>query len=179
MQGEGGARTSGASELRHGGIKYFICNHNNLGKEFFFFLSPCSLSDVEFGVKTRRLGCMFFKVHTWEMRSAGLSPWSRPGGINSDLWANKVSLFVSGVCLKLGVEDQRWAQGPFVSKCIDFCIIKKKTLQNKNKSLVSPFFFFSCRLPLPPGAALSLWQNHELFKKLYCTKFPVRRAACV
>lgn len=28
------------------------------------------------------------------------------------------------------------------------------------------------RLPLPPGAALSLWQNHELFKKLYCTKFP-------
>ncbi|XP_075886158.1 acyl-CoA synthetase short-chain family member 3, mitochondrial [Nelusetta ayraudi] len=28
------------------------------------------------------------------------------------------------------------------------------------------------RLPLPPGAALSLWQNHKLFKKLYCTKFP-------
>lgn len=44
--GEGGARNSGASELRRGGIKYFICNHNNLGKEF--FLSPCSLSDVEF-----------------------------------------------------------------------------------------------------------------------------------
>lgn len=36
MRGEGGARTSGASELRRGGIKYFICNHNNLGKEFFF-----------------------------------------------------------------------------------------------------------------------------------------------
>lgn len=49
MRGEGGARTSGASELRRGSIKYFICNHNNLGKEFFvFFLSPCSLSDVEF-----------------------------------------------------------------------------------------------------------------------------------
>uniref|UniRef100_A0A3Q4GUM4 Acyl-CoA synthetase short-chain family member 3, mitochondrial n=1 Tax=Neolamprologus brichardi TaxID=32507 RepID=A0A3Q4GUM4_NEOBR len=29
------------------------------------------------------------------------------------------------------------------------------------------------RLPLPPGAALSLWQNHDLFKKLYFTKFPV------
>uniref|UniRef100_A0A6Q2XEU8 Acyl-CoA synthetase short-chain family member 3, mitochondrial n=1 Tax=Esox lucius TaxID=8010 RepID=A0A6Q2XEU8_ESOLU len=28
------------------------------------------------------------------------------------------------------------------------------------------------RLPLPPGAALSLWQNQELFKKLYFTKFP-------
>ncbi|KAL0962931.1 hypothetical protein UPYG_G00347280 [Umbra pygmaea] len=27
-------------------------------------------------------------------------------------------------------------------------------------------------LPLPPGAALSLWQNDELFKKLYFTKFP-------
>ncbi|XP_055761092.1 acyl-CoA synthetase short-chain family member 3, mitochondrial isoform X1 [Salvelinus fontinalis] len=28
------------------------------------------------------------------------------------------------------------------------------------------------RLPLPPGAALSLWQNPELFKELYFTKFP-------
>ncbi|KAK7895947.1 hypothetical protein WMY93_021272 [Mugilogobius chulae] len=28
------------------------------------------------------------------------------------------------------------------------------------------------RLPLPPGAALSLWQNLELFKELYFTKFP-------
>uniref|UniRef100_A0A3B4Y8J1 Acyl-CoA synthetase short-chain family member 3, mitochondrial n=1 Tax=Seriola lalandi dorsalis TaxID=1841481 RepID=A0A3B4Y8J1_SERLL len=28
------------------------------------------------------------------------------------------------------------------------------------------------RLPLPPGAALSLWQNHDLFKELYFTKFP-------
>nr|XP_020469347.1 acyl-CoA synthetase short-chain family member 3, mitochondrial isoform X1 [Monopterus albus] len=28
------------------------------------------------------------------------------------------------------------------------------------------------RLPLPPGAALSLWQNKELFKELYFTKFP-------
>ncbi|TDG96574.1 hypothetical protein EPR50_G00230150, partial [Perca flavescens] len=28
------------------------------------------------------------------------------------------------------------------------------------------------RLPLPPGAALSLWQNHNLFNKLYFTKFP-------
>uniref|UniRef100_A0A671XHE4 Acyl-CoA synthetase short-chain family member 3, mitochondrial n=1 Tax=Sparus aurata TaxID=8175 RepID=A0A671XHE4_SPAAU len=28
------------------------------------------------------------------------------------------------------------------------------------------------RLPLPPGAALSLWQNSELFKELYFTKFP-------
>ncbi|KAF1372231.1 hypothetical protein PFLUV_G00263040 [Perca fluviatilis] len=28
------------------------------------------------------------------------------------------------------------------------------------------------RLPLPPGAALSLWQNHNLFTKLYFTKFP-------
>ncbi|CAI5636277.1 unnamed protein product [Oreochromis niloticus] len=28
------------------------------------------------------------------------------------------------------------------------------------------------RLPLPPGAALSLWQNQDLFKKLYFTKFP-------
>ncbi|XP_038834018.1 acyl-CoA synthetase short-chain family member 3, mitochondrial-like isoform X2 [Salvelinus namaycush] len=28
------------------------------------------------------------------------------------------------------------------------------------------------RLPLPPGAALSLWQNQELFKELYFTKFP-------
>lgn len=28
------------------------------------------------------------------------------------------------------------------------------------------------RLPLPPGAALSLWQNRDLFKKLYFTKFP-------
>ncbi|KAJ8402417.1 hypothetical protein AAFF_G00369060 [Aldrovandia affinis] len=28
------------------------------------------------------------------------------------------------------------------------------------------------RLPLPPGAALSLWQNHELFKELYFTRFP-------
>ncbi|XP_036376101.1 acyl-CoA synthetase short-chain family member 3, mitochondrial [Megalops cyprinoides] len=28
------------------------------------------------------------------------------------------------------------------------------------------------RLPLPPGAALSLWQNHQLFKELYFTKFP-------
>ncbi|KAI4802781.1 hypothetical protein KUCAC02_006357 [Chaenocephalus aceratus] len=27
-------------------------------------------------------------------------------------------------------------------------------------------------LPLPPGAALSLWQNHDLFKELYFTKFP-------
>uniref|UniRef100_A0A674APP4 Acyl-CoA synthetase short-chain family member 3, mitochondrial n=1 Tax=Salmo trutta TaxID=8032 RepID=A0A674APP4_SALTR len=27
-------------------------------------------------------------------------------------------------------------------------------------------------LPLPPGAALSLWQNQELFKELYFTKFP-------
>ncbi|XP_056133347.1 acyl-CoA synthetase short-chain family member 3, mitochondrial isoform X2 [Lampris incognitus] len=27
------------------------------------------------------------------------------------------------------------------------------------------------RLPLPPGAALSLWQNQELFRKLYFTKF--------
>ena len=29
------------------------------------------------------------------------------------------------------------------------------------------------RLPLPPGAALSLWQNAALFKELYFTKFPV------
>lgn len=28
------------------------------------------------------------------------------------------------------------------------------------------------RLPLPPGSALSLWQNHQLFEKLYFTKFP-------
>ncbi|XP_017349230.1 acyl-CoA synthetase short-chain family member 3, mitochondrial [Ictalurus punctatus] len=28
------------------------------------------------------------------------------------------------------------------------------------------------KLPLPPGAALSLWQNEELFKKIYYTKFP-------
>lgn len=28
------------------------------------------------------------------------------------------------------------------------------------------------RLPLPPGAALSLWQNRDLFRKLYFTKFP-------
>uniref|UniRef100_A0A667ZSG6 Acyl-CoA synthetase short-chain family member 3, mitochondrial n=1 Tax=Myripristis murdjan TaxID=586833 RepID=A0A667ZSG6_9TELE len=28
------------------------------------------------------------------------------------------------------------------------------------------------RLPLPPGAALSLWQNKQLFKELYFTKFP-------
>uniref|UniRef100_A0A3P9KKG6 Acyl-CoA synthetase short-chain family member 3, mitochondrial n=1 Tax=Oryzias latipes TaxID=8090 RepID=A0A3P9KKG6_ORYLA len=28
------------------------------------------------------------------------------------------------------------------------------------------------RLPLPPGAALSLWENKSLFKKLYFTKFP-------
>lgn len=28
------------------------------------------------------------------------------------------------------------------------------------------------RLPLPPGAALSLWQNRSLFKELYFTKFP-------
>uniref|UniRef100_A0A1A8C7N9 Acyl-CoA synthetase short-chain family member 3, mitochondrial n=1 Tax=Nothobranchius kadleci TaxID=1051664 RepID=A0A1A8C7N9_NOTKA len=28
------------------------------------------------------------------------------------------------------------------------------------------------RLPLPPGAALSLWQNQDLFRKLYFTKFP-------
>ncbi|XP_060926205.1 acyl-CoA synthetase short-chain family member 3, mitochondrial [Limanda limanda] len=28
------------------------------------------------------------------------------------------------------------------------------------------------RLPLPPGAALSLWQNHSLFRELYFTKFP-------
>ncbi|XP_062853172.1 acyl-CoA synthetase short-chain family member 3, mitochondrial isoform X2 [Trichomycterus rosablanca] len=27
-------------------------------------------------------------------------------------------------------------------------------------------------LPLPPGAALSLWQNEELYKRLYFTKFP-------
>ncbi|XP_030633153.1 acyl-CoA synthetase short-chain family member 3, mitochondrial isoform X2 [Chanos chanos] len=27
------------------------------------------------------------------------------------------------------------------------------------------------KLPLPPGAALSLWKNQELFKKLYFTKF--------
>uniref|UniRef100_A0A672LQB3 Acyl-CoA synthetase short-chain family member 3, mitochondrial n=1 Tax=Sinocyclocheilus grahami TaxID=75366 RepID=A0A672LQB3_SINGR len=30
------------------------------------------------------------------------------------------------------------------------------------------------KLPLPPGAALSLWQNQMLFKELYFTKFPVR-----
>ncbi|XP_014828203.1 PREDICTED: acyl-CoA synthetase short-chain family member 3, mitochondrial [Poecilia mexicana] len=28
------------------------------------------------------------------------------------------------------------------------------------------------RLPLPPGAALSLWQNQHLFKELYFSKFP-------
>uniref|UniRef100_A0A1A8EV47 Acyl-CoA synthetase short-chain family member 3, mitochondrial n=2 Tax=Nothobranchius korthausae TaxID=1143690 RepID=A0A1A8EV47_9TELE len=28
------------------------------------------------------------------------------------------------------------------------------------------------RLPLPPGAALSLWQNQDLFRELYFTKFP-------
>ncbi|XP_051547129.1 acyl-CoA synthetase short-chain family member 3, mitochondrial [Myxocyprinus asiaticus] len=28
------------------------------------------------------------------------------------------------------------------------------------------------KLPLPPGAALSLWQNQKLFKELYFTKFP-------
>ncbi|KAM9845579.1 acyl-CoA synthetase short-chain family member 3, mitochondrial [Aulostomus maculatus] len=28
------------------------------------------------------------------------------------------------------------------------------------------------RLPLPPGAALSLWQNQNLFEELYFTKFP-------
>uniref|UniRef100_A0A8C1LVB1 Acyl-CoA synthetase short-chain family member 3, mitochondrial n=1 Tax=Cyprinus carpio TaxID=7962 RepID=A0A8C1LVB1_CYPCA len=28
------------------------------------------------------------------------------------------------------------------------------------------------KLPLPPGAALSLWQNQTLFKELYFTKFP-------
>lgn len=28
------------------------------------------------------------------------------------------------------------------------------------------------RLPLPPGAALSLWQNEDLFRKLYFTRFP-------
>lgn len=31
----------------------------------------------------------------------------------------------------------------------------------------------SCRLPLPPGAALSLWKNPALFRKLYFSKFPV------
>ncbi|XP_056878252.1 acyl-CoA synthetase short-chain family member 3, mitochondrial isoform X3 [Takifugu flavidus] len=28
------------------------------------------------------------------------------------------------------------------------------------------------RLPLPPGSALSLWQNPDLFKKIYFSKFP-------
>ncbi|XP_063074247.1 acyl-CoA synthetase short-chain family member 3, mitochondrial-like, partial [Engraulis encrasicolus] len=28
------------------------------------------------------------------------------------------------------------------------------------------------KLPLPPGAALSLWQNDDLFRELYFTKFP-------
>ncbi|KAJ8245396.1 hypothetical protein GJAV_G00270300 [Gymnothorax javanicus] len=28
------------------------------------------------------------------------------------------------------------------------------------------------RLPLPPGAALGLWQNQELFQKIYFSKFP-------
>lgn len=28
------------------------------------------------------------------------------------------------------------------------------------------------RLPLPPGAALSLWQNRDLYKELYFSKFP-------
>ncbi|XP_048123986.1 acyl-CoA synthetase short-chain family member 3, mitochondrial isoform X2 [Alosa alosa] len=28
------------------------------------------------------------------------------------------------------------------------------------------------KLPLPPGAALTLWQNADLFRKLYFTKFP-------
>lgn len=31
----------------------------------------------------------------------------------------------------------------------------------------------SCRLPLPPGAALSLWKNAALFRELYFSKFPV------
>uniref|UniRef100_A0A8C7K7M6 Acyl-CoA synthetase short-chain family member 3, mitochondrial n=1 Tax=Oncorhynchus kisutch TaxID=8019 RepID=A0A8C7K7M6_ONCKI len=35
-----------------------------------------------------------------------------------------------------------------------------------------PLSLLSSRLPLPPGAALSLWQNQELFKELYFTKFP-------
>uniref|UniRef100_A0A667ZXZ9 Acyl-CoA synthetase short-chain family member 3, mitochondrial n=1 Tax=Myripristis murdjan TaxID=586833 RepID=A0A667ZXZ9_9TELE len=37
---------------------------------------------------------------------------------------------------------------------------------------VGASFLFPLRLPLPPGAALSLWQNKQLFKELYFTKFP-------
>lgn len=71
-----GARTSGASELWLSSRKFFICNRWIWWNEVVFWPTVRCLESKHVG----SLPC-FFKVHTWEMRSAGLSRWSRPEGL--------------------------------------------------------------------------------------------------
>eukprot|EP00066_Takifugu_rubripes_P022325 XP_011611591.1 PREDICTED: acyl-CoA synthetase short-chain family member 3, mitochondrial-like [Takifugu rubripes] len=58
--------------------------------------------------------------------------------------------------------------------CLDYNLTKCYCLGSFSSSSRSPlmYTYSSSRLPLPPGSALSLWQNHDLFKKIYFSKFP-------
>ncbi|GAA6066931.1 acyl-CoA synthetase short-chain family member 3, mitochondrial, partial [Tachysurus ichikawai] len=52
--------------------------------------------------------------------------------------------------------------------CVTVTVIDDEMQQVKPRTLGN----IVVKLPLPPGAAVSLWQNDELFKQLYYTKFP-------
>lgn len=72
----------------------------------------------------------------------------------------------------------------FVCECLHAQVVSSlcsnvnvATLVKRGDAVTSlPDVSSSSRLPLPPGAALSLWKNQELFRKLYFSKFPVRFA---
>ncbi|TTN49598.1 Acyl-CoA synthetase short-chain family member 3, mitochondrial [Bagarius yarrelli] len=80
-------------------------------------------------------------------------------------------LFVAGE--RCDIETLQWAKKNFGVPVLDHwwqtvTIINDELQPLKPRTLGN----IVVKLPLPPGAALSLWQNDSLFKQLYFTKFP-------
>ncbi|KAK6314716.1 hypothetical protein J4Q44_G00142450 [Coregonus suidteri] len=81
------------------------------------------------------------------------------------------SLFLAGE--RCDVETLNWAKRSFGVPVLDHWW-QTVTVIDDDMQEVTPRTLGNIvvRLPLPPGAAVSLWQNQELFKELYFTKFP-------
>ncbi|XP_029681503.1 acyl-CoA synthetase short-chain family member 3, mitochondrial isoform X2 [Takifugu rubripes] len=80
-------------------------------------------------------------------------------------------LFVAGE--RCDVETLEWAKASFGVPVLDHWW-QTVTVIDDDMQELKPGVLGNivARLPLPPGSALSLWQNHDLFKKIYFSKFP-------
>ncbi|XP_034019695.1 acyl-CoA synthetase short-chain family member 3, mitochondrial isoform X2 [Thalassophryne amazonica] len=84
-------------------------------------------------------------------------------------WQTETGSAISCTCVGLG--NSLWPPAGQAGKPVPGYNV---TVIDDNMNEVSPKTLGNIvvRLPLPPGAALSLWQNRDLFRKLYFTKFP-------